>query len=821
MRKNQNIISALKALMIVVCVWFANACTPPPVEEPDEYPITTAVPWLMFDWTYSEQSFEVESEVSFVAHSDADWLILGETEFEAGRQILTVAALENPEEEVREANLTLYPMDEEPFVIPVSQFPNEAGEKFEIVTTSLSLDSFEQTAWIEVNCGSPIKVLTAADWIELDDKKVYGPGEEVVIPIVVKRNMTKADRSAKVSVTTADDRKWKDVVVRQSKYEPVMTVSVDSLTNDGNQGVVSFEVVSELDFEVWADDEWAKPKVDGVLKADAKHTIEVELERNMSELPRQTTIHIHTTMGGLLREEVVITQGPKIALRDNEITQISLLRRFNPTLKKDYILKPDKDGVFSCYIPGEMGGPYVDAEGTTFPTFYPLDIENMVITFETTAPRVYVGNEQLVSGESVCDLSNITTIKAVAESGDIREYTIDVEYFTGLPIVYIDLDTGNEVASRDNYEAGSIHIVGADDFEGLEEQRFMIHGRGNSSWGTVRKKPSYTFKLDSAQEVLGMPAHKKWVMIGNYRDKTLLRNSVAWWLSERMSILSWTPRYRQVEVILNGTYRGVYQLTEQVRIGKDRLNIAEMLPTDTKGEAITGGYIVEFHYGSDGDQWGWDMPVLQGNSGAAVKVPKKEDSNEAQRDYIMNYVLNIDKMFGEVRKGGDPTEVMQYIDIPSWVAQWLVFEISGTTEPQGPNSWYTYKQRGDDKWYCGPAWDFDYRSYIPATASGWVNNNTMYLPEMLRYRPFEQEMVRQWREVVEPLLPDLLQYIEEQRVYLRRSAEENWSLHEPNLLTDGRHENGDEQIPWDDALDRMINYLNLKWAFMSRNIGNM
>ena len=98
MRKNQNIISALKALMIVVCVWFANACTPPPVEEPDEYPITTAVPWLMFDWTYSEQSFEVESEVSFVADSDADWLILGEMEFEAGRQILTVAALENPEE---------------------------------------------------------------------------------------------------------------------------------------------------------------------------------------------------------------------------------------------------------------------------------------------------------------------------------------------------------------------------------------------------------------------------------------------------------------------------------------------------------------------------------------------------------------------------------------------------------------------------------------------------------------------------------------------------------------------------------------------------
>jgi hypothetical protein len=82
-------------------------------------------------------------------------------------------------------------------------------------------------------------------------------------------------------------------------------------------------------------------------------------------------------------------------------------------------------------------------------------------------------------------------------------------------------------------------------------------------------------------------------------------------------------------------------------------------------------------------------------------------------------------------------------------------------------------------------------------------------------------MVRQWREILEPLLPDLLQYIEEQRAYLRRSAEGNWMLHDQNLIDDNRRENGDEQIPWDDALDRMIHYLNLKWAFVSRNITNM
>jgi hypothetical protein len=175
-----------------------------------------------------------------------------------------------------------------------------------------------------------------------------------------------------------------------------------------------------------------------------------------------------------------------------------------------------------------------------------------------------------------------------------------------------------------------------------------------------------------------------------------------------------------------------------------------------------------------------------------------------------------------VASGENIPELMEkYIDMPSWAAQWLVFELSGTTEPQGPNSWYTHKQRGDDKWYCGPAWDFDYRSYIPSRASNWENFNALYMPEMCRYRPFEQELVSQWRTYIEPLLPELLQYIEEQRDYLRLSAEANWNLHEKNLLEDGRRENGDEQIPWDSALDRMIQYLELKWDFVSKNITNL
>ena len=158
--------------------------------------------------------------------------------------------------------------------------------------------------------------------------------------------------------------------------------------------------------------------------------------------------------------------------------------------------------------------------------------------------------------------------------------------------------------------------------------------------------------------------------------------------------------------------------------------------------------------------------------------------------------------------------------MPSWAAQWLVFELSGTPEPNGPNSWYTFKDKSDDKWYCGPPWDFDYRSYLTSTANGWVSKNYVYQPQMRQYAPYREILLQQWKEI-EPLLPELIDYINEQREYMRYSAEANWYIHHQNLIDDNRRENGDEFIASDSAIDRMIEYLEQKWAFVSNNIHNL
>ena len=114
---------------------------------------------------------------------------------------------------------------------------------------------------------------------------------------------------------------------------------------------------------------------------------------------------------------------------------------------------------------------------------------------------------------------------------------------TGLPVVYIKTFSGKEVASKEVYEEATIEIRDGEGNIDIPMQIMEIHGRGNSSWNILWKKRGYTIKLNKKSEVLGMPKDKKWVLIANYRDKTLLRNSVAWWLSERLSALKWTPRY--------------------------------------------------------------------------------------------------------------------------------------------------------------------------------------------------------------------------------------------------------------------------------------
>ena len=71
---------------------------------------------------------------------------------------------------------------------------------------------------------------------------------------------------------------------------------------------------------------------------------------------------------------------------------------------------------------------------------------------------------------------------------------------------------------------------GTVDYEGSLE----IRGRGNSTWN-YPKKP-YALRLPEKHAVLGMPGHKRWILLANWKDRTLMRNDAAFWLSRHTGL---------------------------------------------------------------------------------------------------------------------------------------------------------------------------------------------------------------------------------------------------------------------------------------------
>ena len=69
-----------------------------------------------------------------------------------------------------------------------------------------------------------------------------------------------------------------------------------------------------------------------------------------------------------------------------------------------------------------------------------------------------------------------------------------------------------------------------------------------------------------------MAEQKHWVLLANAIDSTLLRDQLAYGLSADLGA-EYFMDSRQVTLIYNGEYYGVYQLCEQIRVGKNRIDI--------------------------------------------------------------------------------------------------------------------------------------------------------------------------------------------------------------------------------------------------------
>lgn len=353
----------------------------------------------------------------------------------------------------------------------------------------------------------------------------------------------------------------------------------------------------------------------------------------------------------------------------------------------------------------------------------PIPVEEQTVLEETL----------IMEEESLTETTSDEPV--IEETETINEPVLTVEQTVvnnGIPVVYLHIDESKGTIEAMNSDPKhSTYCYGTMDFTlpssdfkyvdlDTELQEYtdldmQIKGRGNTTW-TKDKKP-YKIKLDKKTDLLGLgpdEKNKHWVLIANAMDPTLIRDRLTGYIGENVG-LEYTPIGFPVDVVMNDKYLGSYLLMEHVRLGKGRIDIDELSEEDTDPLTITGGYIIQggaqtdknspsYFVTKSTETWNNHTPSFNPDDGGY--------ENEAQKDYIRNYIQMIEDMLrSDTQTDADGNYYSKYMDLPSAAKYWLVQTVSNNIDGLSTGSMYFYKKRDTEdeigKLYWGPLWDFD------------------------------------------------------------------------------------------------------------------
>lgn len=301
----------------------------------------------------------------------------------------------------------------------------------------------------------------------------------------------------------------------------------------------------------------------------------------------------------------------------------------------------------------------------------------------------------------------------------------DSQFFqvTNLPTVAFNTPGMSEIKSKEDKHPGSTVYVIENGQCVTADFNAQMKGRGNASWGNP-KKP-FQIKLDKKKKILpDAPAKaKKWTLINNYGDKSLMRNMIAFEMS-RLIGMPYTPFIRFVDVIYNGEYQGCYQLCDQVEVNPDRVNVTKIEIDETTHEPvdpnadISGGYLIEIdgyaHQEAAGEWFTGNFSTY--NIPVTIKSPEDMTTSSKPYQYIKNFFAA--KFMASVlswQAQNNVELIERHLDLDSFLKYVLVGELNGNTD----TFWSTYmsKEAGSDKFVVGPVWDVDL---------GFNNDNRTY-----------------------------------------------------------------------------------------------
>ncbi len=317
------------------------------------------------------------------------------------------------------------------------------------------------------------------------------------------------------------------------------------------------------------------------------------------------------------------------------------------------------------------------------------------ITFDTSDGEVDTEYEN--QKDSVTYETSVPT--TVAEM-NLSKSDYDETKFT-FPIIKINTLDNSSITSKTQYKNATISITNTTGAYSLKNHAVEIRGRGNSTWKYFEKK-AYKLRFAVKQDLFGMGAGKKWVLLANALDETMLRNYLTLSIAKSLGT-EFATDFQFVNLVINGEYYGVYLLCEQVQEGQNRVDIN----TSKIGEIDTGYLLEGINNSSDVEERTFRLPAVNGKSlgkdnkfQVIIKSPGGLECTDEQYEFIKDYVTKAN----EAIFTKDWSKIQEYVDIDSFVNLFLVNEISLNNDMG--YSFYMYKKKGG-KLSIGPVWDYD------------------------------------------------------------------------------------------------------------------
>ncbi|MGN1404835.1 MAG: CotH kinase family protein [Erysipelotrichaceae bacterium] len=420
---------------------------------------------------------------------------------------------------------------------------------------------------------------------------------------------------------------------------------------------------------------------------------------------------------------------------------------------------------------------------------------------------------------------------------------------THLPIVVIDTGgieiPGKAYHNSDGTDSFTVGPDGEDEIDGkisiydsrdnnnhlsdepAVESSILIHVRGNSS--RFFDKLGYSVRLlteDGEQNsvaVMGMGEHHEWVLHGPFLDKTLIRNYM--WYNIAGQIMEYAPEVRFCEVYINGDYKGLYVMCENITAGEDRLQ----LKVNKKDNTFTG-YLLRLDRGSDtefknietfGNYTYRNKMILN------IVYPGNENLNDELRTSIIDDFSAFEKTIYSYDYNNDKYGYENLIDVQSFVDFFIINEFTCNYDA-GNLSTYIYKDF--DGKYKLAVWDFNnscdnYLSKIET--DGFSFQNCLWYNMLIKDEYFVEQIISRYEYLRNTILSEeyLYSFIDDTIAFLGDSVDRNFDiwgymfdLDQATLTLEPSSRNSES---FQEAIDQLKYFIHVRGVWLDENIGSL